>query len=159
MPTYCKRFRKTRIYVDIATTCNNCKLYCDPQTHKCYMLPVETKGGVCTRETPCSGPKKDWCLCCKTRTTKYMFYDFETQQQTGTHIVNYVHAWHFDGTEYTFENIDSFCKFVFTEQHKGYTFIAHNAKSFYAQFILKYCIDNAIKPFCIYNGRKLCIWV
>ena len=40
-------------------TCSNCKLYCDPQTHKCYMLPVETKGGACTRGTSCTGPKKD----------------------------------------------------------------------------------------------------
>ena len=89
------------------SACSNCKLYCDPQTHKCYMLPVETKGGECTRGgTICDGPKKDWCLCCKTRTTNYMFYDLETQQGTGTHIVDYVHVWAFDGTEYTFENID-----------------------------------------------------
>lgn len=134
-------------------TCSNCKSYCDPKTHTCYMLPVETKGGTCTRETPCTGPKRDWCLCCKTRTTKYMFYDLETQQNTGTHVVNYVNAQDFDGNEYTFETIDSFCEFVF--EHKGYTFIAHNAKSFDVLFILKYCIVNAIKPFCIYNGTKI----
>ena len=83
-----------------------------------------------------------------------MFYDLETQQDTGTHVVNYVNAQDFDGNEFTFENIESFCKFIFG-QHGGYTFIAHNAKSFDAQFILKYCIDNAIKPFCIYNGTKI----
>ena len=136
-------------------TCSNCKEYCDPQTHQCYMLPVETKGGACTRDPVCHGPKKDWCLCCKTRTTKYMFYDLETRQDTGTHVVNYVNAQDFDGNEFTFKIIEEFCKFVFTDQHKGYTFIAHNAKSFDAQFILKYCIDNAIKPFCIYNGTKI----
>ena len=64
-----------------------------------------------------------------------------------------MHAWDFEGTEFTFENIESFCKFIFG-QHDGYTFIANNAKSFDARFILKYCIDNAIKPFCIYNGTK-----
>ena len=32
---------------------SNCKSYCDPKTHKCYMLPVETKGGKCTRPIPC----------------------------------------------------------------------------------------------------------
>ena len=135
--------------------CNNCKSYCDPQTHKCYMLPVETKGGACTRDKLCDGPKKDCCLCCKTRTIKYMFYDLETQQQTGTHVVNYVHALGFDEAEYTFSTIEPFCEFVFNGEHQGYTFIAHNAKSFDAQFILKYCIDNAIKPFCIYNGTKI----
>ena len=92
------------------------------------MLHVETKGGTCTCETLCTGPKKDWCLCCKMRTIKYMFYDLETQQNTGTHVVNYVNAQDFDGNEYTFENIASFCKFVF--EHEGYTFIAHNAKNF-----------------------------
>ena len=136
------------------TICSNCKLYCDPQTHKYYMLPVEAKGVSCTRETPCSGPKKDWCLCCKTRTAKYMFYDLETQQDTGTHIVNYVNAQDFEGNEFTFETIESFCKFIF-EQHDDYTLIAHNAKSFDVQFILKYCVDNGIKPFCIYNGTKI----
>ena len=49
------------------TICNKCKSYCDPQTHKCYiMLPVETKCGACTRDKLCDEPKKDWCLCCKT---------------------------------------------------------------------------------------------
>ena len=115
------------------STCSNCKSCCDPKTHKCYMLPVETKGGTCTGETLCTGPKKDWCLCCKMRTIKYMFYDLETQQNTGTHVVNYVNAQDFDGNEYTFENITSFCKFVF--EHVGHTFIAHNAKNFDAQFI------------------------
>ena len=84
-----------------------------------------------------------------------MFCYLKTQQQTGTHIVNYVHARDFDGTEHTFATIESFCEFVFSGEHQGYTFIAHNAKSFDAQFLLKYCMDNAIKPFCIYNGTKI----
>ena len=138
-------------------TCSNCKKYCDLKTHKCYMKVVETKGGACTSGTSCVDfkKKKDWCLCCKTRTTNYMFYDLETQQSTGTHFVNYVNAQDFNGDEYTFENIDSFCKFVFNSKHEVYTFIAHNAKSLDVQFILKYCVDNAIKPFCIYNGTKI----
>ena len=82
-----------------------------------------------------------------------MFYDFETQHDTGLHIVNYVNVQDFYGNEYTFNTIDDFCKFVF--QHKNYTFIAHNAKSFDVQFILKYCVENSIKPFCIYNGTKI----
>ena len=44
---------------------------------------------------------------------------------------------------------------MFNDEHEGYTFFAHNAKSFDAQFILKYCVDNTIKPFCIYNGTKI----
>ena len=84
-----------------------------------------------------------------------MFYDFETQQETGTHVVNYINAQDFDGNVFMFGTIDEFCKFVFSIEHKEYTFIAHNTKSFDAQFILKYCMDNAIKPFCIYKGTKI----
>ena len=55
-------------------TCNNWKEYCDLTKHQCYMLPVETKGGACTREIPCTGPKKGWCLCCKTRSENYICF-------------------------------------------------------------------------------------
>ena len=120
------------------------------------MLVKETKEGNCTRDGECvvMSPK-DRCLCCKTYTHNYMFYDFETQQDTGTHIVNYVNAQDFLGNEYTFDTIDEFCKFVFQDDHKNYTFIAHNAKRFDAQFVLRYCVLNGIKPFCIYNGSKI----
>lgn len=84
-----------------------------------------------------------------------MFYDLETQQNTGTHIVNWVHVWDFNGNEHNYDNINDFCEFVFNGNHKGYTFIAHNAKGFDAQFILKYCVANGIKPYCIYNGTKI----
>ena len=152
----CLEFKQTvsdlKQHVCGYATCSNCKKYCDLKTHECYMLRVETKGGACTRPTPC---KKDKCLGCKTRTNNSMFYDLETQQETGTHIANYVNAQDFNGTEHTFKTIEEFCKFVFTDNHKKYTFIAHNAKSFDVQFILKYCVDNTIKPFCIYNGTKI----
>ena len=84
-----------------------------------------------------------------------MFYDLETQQDTGTHVVNYLNAQDFDGKEYTIGTVDAFCKFIFNGEHQGYMFVALNAKSFDAQFILKYCIDNAIKPVCIYNSTKI----
>ena len=136
--------------------CSNCKEYCDPHDHKCYMLVKETKEGHCTRDGACADMSpKDRCLCCKTYTHNYMFNDFETQQDTGTHIVNYVNAQDFEGNEYTFDTIDKFCEFVFQDDHKNYTFIAHNAKSFDAQFVLRYCVLNGIKPYCIYNGTKI----
>ena len=48
---------------------------------------------------------------------------------------------------------------MFSGEHAGYTFIAHNAKSFDVQFIFKFCIDNAIKPFCIRNRTKIMFMV
>ena len=78
------------------------------------MKVVETKGGYCTKNDNCKHLKpEDWCLCCKTYTHAYMFYDFETQQDTGTHIVNYVNVQDFNGSEWTFETIDEFCNFFF----------------------------------------------
>ena len=220
----CKRtVTDLKVHVCGFSECSNCKLYCNPKDHKCYMKVVETKGGHCTRPNTtttvnekrtnakseeeiqlmlavrsigwnteeiedmvdwtkeeieevlnCTDEEiknmknpskfdigcgnlnlKDRCLCCKTYTHNYVFYDLETQQDTGTHIVNYVNVQDFDGNEWTFNTIDEFCNFVFQDKHKNYTFIAHNSKSFDAQFILKYCIENGIKPFCIYNGTKI----
>jgi hypothetical protein len=84
-----------------------------------------------------------------------MFYDFETQQDTGTHIVDWVHVWDFDGTKHTFNNINDICEKMLSDKFTGYTFIAHNAKAFDSQFVLKYCVDSGIKPYCIYNGTKI----
>ena len=124
----CKRtVRNLEKHICGYSECSNCRKYCDLNTHKCHMKCVETKGGKCTSETeiPCDETTPDlakskWCKCCKTCTEKYMFYDFETQQDTGTHIVNWVHAWDFDGTEYTFNNIEDFCKMIFGDEFKGY---------------------------------------
>ena len=44
---------------------------------------------------------------------------------------------------------------MFSEEHKGYTAIAHNAKTFDSQFILKYCVQNTLKPYTIRTGTKL----
>ena len=33
--------------------------------------------------------------------------------------------------------------------------IAHYAKGYDSQFILKYCVENTLKPYTIYNGIKL----
>ena len=44
---------------------------------------------------------------------------------------------------------------VISEEHKGYTAIAHNAKGYDSQYILKYCIENTIKPYTIHTGTKL----
>ncbi|XP_060855012.1 uncharacterized protein LOC132932655 [Metopolophium dirhodum] len=54
-----------------------------------------------------------------------------------------------------FDTNEEFCKHVISEEYKGYTFIAHYAKGYDSQFILKYLVDNTLKPFTIYNGTKL----
>ena len=130
--------------------CSNCREYCDMNEHKCFMVSKKCKGGKCIG---CDGDKK--CYSCKTRTDKYIFYDFETNQETGVHVVNWVDCEDFHGNKNTFETIDDFCKFVFKDENKGFTFIAHNSKGYDAQFIRNWCIGNGMKPYCIYNGIKI----
>ena len=68
------------------------------------------------------------CYSCKTRTDKYVFYDFEACQETGVHQVYWVDCEDFYGNKNTFKTLNEFCKFIFNNEHKEYTFIAHNAK-------------------------------
>ncbi len=41
------------------------------------------------------------------------------------------------------------------KKHKDYTCIAHYANGYDSQFILKYCVENTLKSYTIYNGTKL----
>ena len=82
-------------------------------------------------------------------------YAFEATQNTGTHSINLSITQTFDGKEYVHNEIDSFCKSFLNDKFKGYTFIAHNSKGYNSHFILKWLIDQGIKPYCIYNGAKI----
>ena len=130
--------------------CSNCREYCDMREHHCFMMSRPCKGGNCTG---CSDKKK--CYSCKTRTDKYMFYDFETNQETGTHVVNWVDCEDFHGNKNTFQTLDEFCEFAFSEENEKFTFIAHNSKGYDAQFIRNWCIENSMKPYIIYSGTKI----
>ena len=140
--------------------CNNCNKYVG-KNHKCFMKKVKAKGGYCTVDSkkPCKNnysiKKKDWCYSCRTYTDKYIFYDFEATQNTGTHNVNLSIAQDFEGNEYIHNDIESFCKDFINDKFKGYTFIAHNGKSYDMHFVLKWLVDQGIKPYCIYNGAKI----
>lgn len=74
--------------------CKNCKTYADPHERKCFMGRTMCKGGYCI--SPHCKPKRR-CYLCRTRTKKYMFYDFEGKQETGEHIVNLAVAKDFNG--------------------------------------------------------------
>ena len=138
--------------------CLNCGKYVD-SSHKCFMKKVRAKGGNCLNKSPCKNnssiKKTDWCYSCRTCTEKYVFYDFECTQNTGTHTINLSIAQDFNGKEYIHYSIEEFCKGFLNDKFKGYTFIAHNAKGYDAIFILKWLINQGIKPYCIYNGAKI----
>ena len=142
------------------TECNNCNKYV-AKNHKCFMKKIKAKGGYCTVDgkKPCKNndsiKKKDWCYSCRTYTEKYIFYDFEATQNTGTHTVNLSIAQDFEGKEYIHYSIEEFCKGFLNDKFKGYTFIAHNSKGYNYHFVLKWLINQDIKPYCIYNGAKI----
>ena len=132
--------------------CNNYNKYVG-KDHKCFMKKVKAKGGHCSNKKPCK--KTDWCYSCRTYTEKYIFYDFECTQNTGTHVVNLSIAQDFEGKEYVHNSIEEFCKCFLNDKFKGYTFIAHNSKGYDCHYVLKWLIDQGIKPYCIYNGAKI----
>ena len=131
--------------------CPNCKEYCNMSEHQCFMTSKLCKGGRCRGCT-----EKTRCYSCKTYTEMYVFYDFECTQETGRHEVNLAVVHDYYGREHVFDSAEAFCRFVFNyENHKGYTFVAHNSKGYDCHFILRWCVENGIKPYCIYNGGKI----
>ena len=88
--------------------------------------------------------------------TKYVFFDFEANQETGIHIINHSESQYFDdSTPIIHKNIEQFCEWALGVKHKGYTFIAHNARGYDCQFVLKWLIEKGITPFVIYEGGKI----
>ena len=100
--------------------------------------------------------KKDWCFPFRTYTEKYISYDFKATQNT--HTVNLLIAQDFSGREDLYHSIEEFCKCFLNDKFKGYTLIAHNSKGYDSHFVLKWLINQGIKPHCIYNGAKSCLW-
>ena len=49
----------------------------------------------------------------------------------------------------------SFCRWLLSAQHQGFTVIAHNAKAYDNYFIFQYCLDRCIAPKIIFNGSKI----
>ena len=140
--------------------CNNCNKYVG-KNHKYYLKKIKAKGGYCVADNKesCKNnnsiKKKDWCYPCRTYTEKYIFYYFEATQNTGIHTVNLSIAQDLNGRECLHNSIEEFCKGFINDKFKGYTFIAHNSKGYNCHFILKWLIDQGIKPYCIYNGAEI----
>lgn len=98
--------------------CGNCKLYHMEERHLCFLKQVKPK----------------------LPSEKLIFFDFETDQSSGEHVVNFAVAQYKDGKEFVFQgynSLEDFCKWLFNKTHKGFTVIAHNMKSFDGQFLLK----------------------
>ena len=57
----------------------------------------------------------------------------------------------FQGTS----TVDSFCSWLIAEQHRHFTVIAHNARSYDNYFIYQYLLNNSIVPHIIFRGSKI----
>jgi hypothetical protein len=115
--------------------CSNCKRVVG-KNHRCYMYPKKVKE-----------PSE-----------KYIFFDFEADISGAFHEVMYSISMYFDSPEpIMHEDIDDFCEWAFCpDNHKGYTFIAHNGKGYDYQFILKWIYANTdYQPFIIFAGSKI----
>ena len=69
-----------------------------------------------------------------------------------------------DGTKYRFQPdftdmkgvvTDMFCKWLFTEENREETLIAHNFKGYDGHFILKYVLNNNLKVKIIKHGTRV----
>ena len=94
-----------------------------------------------------------------------IYYDFESMQETGCHIVNFAHAryshgplaeQHPNGISFSGGDvIGDFCRWLFQKQHKSMLAIAHYAKGFDAHFVVRWLLYNARTPKVTYTGQKI----
>lgn len=81
----------------------------------------------------------------KTPNDKLILFDFETDQSSGTHEVNFIVVQYIDDREEIFKGYTAckdFCKCLFTPWHKGFAAVPHNMKgleSFFLYLILFVC--------------------
>jgi hypothetical protein len=141
--------------------------------HVCYTF-------MCT-ECNVSVPDEHLCFVRKKELQpmlqKFCFFDFETDQSSGEHVVNYIHMRYFvpkekqgdlsnhelwqgewvDGIFKGPEALQDFlCELIQNEKKfAGYTVIAHNLRGFDGIFILKELVKNNICPNVIVKGQKI----
>tara|TARA_A100000171_G_scaffold37544_1_gene36590 strand:- start:737 stop:4729 length:3993 start_codon:yes stop_codon:yes gene_type:complete len=118
--------------------CKNCHQKVQ-EGHQCYMMPK---------------PLKE-------HSDKYIFFDFESDISGPSHYVMYSVSAYFDDEPEDYvihHSIEGFCKWAFSDNHKDYTFIAHNGKGYDFQFVMKWILENismAEPPTIIKAGTKI----
>jgi len=107
----------------------------------------------------------------KPKSNKYLFLDFETSQENMEHIPIYCHMMWSVVTVDEDENVsitweekafglgedvtEEVGEFLFTEQFKNYTFVAHNMRGYDGCFLLRYLAQNGCKPGLILRAKKI----
>ena len=139
--------------------CSICKIFVNPELHRCYMQPLKRKApGNEEEKRPKKKRKAEKNEEKKKAKAKYLFFDFECIQETGTHVPNLVVVQDEEGNEHVFsgpDTRDEFCDWLFSGDLSGAVCIAHNLKGYDSYFILQYLYENKILPDLILNGAKV----
>eukprot|EP00732_Lithocolla_globosa_P006587 Lithocolla_globosa_v1_NODE_7746_length_905_cov_2.988235.p2 type:complete len:126 gc:universal NODE_7746_length_905_cov_2.988235:457-80(-) len=87
----------------------------------------------------------------------YYFFDVETKEtKDREHKVNFANIQDESGKiNECFNDLDTMCKFMFQNKHKGCTFIAHNLGGYDGIFINNYLIRQGKTPHIIYAGSRI----
>lgn len=114
---------------------------------------------------------------------RLLFFDFETDQSSGEHVINFVHGtafipkkgaqssntdlsdhekWKGDWEEFSFKGYDALQEFMSMlmskdKRFKGYTAVAHNLRGFDGVFVLKNLLINGVCPNVIVRGQKIMV--
>ncbi|GFU58563.1 uncharacterized protein TNCV_4068761 [Trichonephila clavipes] len=156
---FCFKAHKENGLCDKLYQCRKCckvilRKVCSKSQHRCEEKRCPSCKKTVSESHMCYLQKEPAKKC----NEKLIFFDFETDQTTGEHVVNFAVAQYLDGTEFVCEGydaIDKFCKYLFSPQHKGFTAIAHNMKGFDGQFILRWMLEQGQCPRVIPNGSKI----
>ena len=115
--------------------CPTCRKYDNPETHRCFMMPVKKRTKRKRREN-----------------------DNECMQETGVHVPNLVVVQDDEGHEWVFKGANTCkdsCDWLFGGSMDGAVCIAHNFKGYDSYFILKYLYENKVLPGLIMNAAKI----
>ncbi|XP_041351271.1 uncharacterized protein LOC121370216 [Gigantopelta aegis] len=131
--------------------CQHCQQsWCGKQQHVPNYLVAQTACEVCKHE-PVTETSKchacgSRCPCCNKRDKKKNYLKEPCEQTCGCRQV----IFQGDGAHIRF------CQWLFQDDHKDVTAIAHNNKAYDAYFLLEYMIDQSMYPQkIIYNGSKI----
>ena len=123
---YCEKCNRYCFNQDCFNNHNNvCK-----EVHKCrdcnkIILRTETHMCGYSRCRNCDEISKTNEHCCymqskkqKPYTEKYIWFDYEAEQDTGVHKPNLIVAHYFDGTKFYFKNNEEFCEWLISKKKK-----------------------------------------
>ncbi len=151
----CNNFKRKIHVCSEEKFCKNCKKVVKID-HQCFILTENEKINL---------KKKDFEYC------GLIWFDFEAYQYEGKHIANLIVADKLcrkclnnesctsNCGLYTFYNNTSFCEWLFTEEHKFYTAIAHNAQGYDGIFLMNHIVKTMTSqntmPSVILRGTKI----